>query len=236
MRPLLSLLLASLLLSGCHRVQREVPTGIPMAIDNVFAEPGYDHAKVRNVLLLPLDNFMEHDTVEFHRNELTNSLLRNFGKFNYFNIFYDRNFSSTSDRVIDLDTNRLDRMKLGEIGLTYQSQALLQVSIDELQVHPPMRMKVKATLYDTNSGKRIWAFDHVFDTDDAEVVNKMRLWWNGRIAGGDIKNRFEVARVRPSIFTNFVFYTMANSYGAARLSNYQVVQELKEEAKKKSRR
>ncbi len=204
-----------------------------MAMDNVYADPSFDHSEIHNVLLLPITNFMEHDSIEFHRDQLTTSLIRNFGKFNYFNVFYDRHFSSTSGPVIDLDSSRIDRMKLGEVGLTYKADALLQVSIDEFHPYPPMRMKVKAALYDTNTGERFWAFDHVFDTDDAEVVNSMRLWWNSRIAGGDVRNRFEVGRVRPTVFSNFVFFTLATSYGDARLVNFEVVQEMEKEAAKK---
>ncbi len=228
----ISLFLFCLALSGCAKVQREIPTGEPMAVNNVYANPGYDHSDIRNVLLMPLDNFMEHDSVEFHRDMLTTSLVRNFGKFNYFNIFYDRHFAATSGRVIDLDTGTLDRMKLGEVGITYHAEGVLQVSVDEFHPYPPMRLKLKAYLYDSNSGDRVWAFDHVFDTDDAEVVNAMRYWWNTRIAGGDVRNHFEVGRIRPTLFANFVFYTLANSYGEARLNNFEVVQELREEEAK----
>jgi TolB-like protein len=235
MTRLLSFLLLGLCLTGCHPVGREIPTGDAIAINNVFADPSFKHSEIQNVLLLPIDNFMELDTIEFHRNTLTTSVLRNFGKFNYFNVFYDRHFAATSGRIIDLDAARLDRTQLGEVGVTYGVQALLQLSIDEFQAYPPMRMKVKATLYNANTGERFWAFDHVFDTDDAEVVNSMRLWWNGRIAGGDIKNRFEVSRVRPTLFANYVFYTMAQSYGDARMTNLHVVEELREKAKKERR-
>lgn len=229
--------LVLLAVASCARVHREIPTGTAMAVDNVYADPSFDHSSVQNVLLLPLDNFMEVDSVEFHRDHLTSSLIRNFGKFNYFNVFFDRHFESTSGRVIDLDTGRLDRMQLGEVGLTYNAQGLLQVSIDEFHPYPPMRMKVKASLYNADTGKRVWSFDHTFDADDAEVVNAMRLWWNSRIAGGDVRNRFEVGRIRPTVFSNFVFYTMARSYGDARIRNYEVVEEerARESEEKKER-
>jgi hypothetical protein len=48
----------------------------------------------------------------------------------------------------------------------------------------------------------------------------MRVWWNSHIMGGDtLRNRFELALVRPSMFQNYVFYRVAHSYGDARERN-----------------
>jgi hypothetical protein len=213
---------------GCTRYAKEVPTGAPMRVDNVYANPYYDHSKLLNVLILPVDNFMERDELEFHRSQLTTAILRNWGKFNYFNVQFDPHYMETAGRIVDVDTGRLDRSKLGEVGRTYGAHAVLQISIDEFRPFPPMRMKVKAVLLDANTGERAWSFDHTFDSDDAEVVNALRYWWNTRMAGGDPRNRFEVSRVRPSVFANFVFYTMARSYGEKRVRNVEVIAEEKE--------
>ena len=78
-------------------------------------------------------------------------------------------------------------------------------------------------MLDPNTGERIWAFDQVFDADDAEVENSMRLWWNTRMAGGDSSNRYKLNKLRPRFFMNFVFYTLAGSYADFRVKQVQSI-------------
>ena len=219
------LLLLIVLFVGCHRYSKEIPTGAPMSFNNVYASPTYNHSKVMNLLILPINNVFQINELEAHRKEITLAVLRNFGKFHYFNLQYDRDFSKKSDAVVDLETGKVDRVKLGAIGGEYRADAVFQMSISETQVFPPMRMNVKAAIIDTQTAEIIWAFDHVYDTDDANIVNAMRVWWNSRIAGGSYKNRFDQATVRPSLFFNFVFYTMARTYSKARVENSVVVEQ-----------
>lgn len=223
-RSILTGALSVLILGGCTRYDKEIATGPPPPLHNVYANPTYDHSRLANVLLLPIDNFMVNESVEFHRKELTQSILRNFGKFNYFNISYDRYYPEKAGRLLNLVTGEMDRIQLGEVGQTYRAQGVLQVMIDEFRAYPPMRLKVKAALIDTNTGERVWEFDHVFDADDSQVVNGMRIWWNTRVAGGDPRNRFEIGSLRPTVFANYVFYEMAQTYGKARVKNQKVVE------------
>lgn len=229
---LLALFVGLLMVSGCRTYLKEVPTGEPMQVDNIYASPTYDHSKILNLLVLPINNPLEDQEVDLHRDSLRLSVLRNFSKFNYFNVQFDKRFHEMTDELIDLETGIYDRAKVGAIGQEYNAQALMQISIDEFRAYPPMRMKIKAMIVDSESGERVWAFDHVFDTDDANVMNAMRRWWNTRIAGGDVRNRFELSTVRPSIFTSFVFYSMAKSYGRARLDNVASIERQKQRKKK----
>ena len=221
------LIMATVLLSSCHTYRREMATGPGLAINNTYTDPAYNHSQVTNVLLLPLENTYGAPEFELHRQKITTSLVRNFGKFGYFNLHFDPQYSLTAGHIVDVNSGLVDRIKLGEVGQMYNVQAVLQMTVDEFRPYPPLRMKVKALLIDANSGEKIWAFDHAFDTDDREAVNALRLWWNGRVAGGDVRNHFEASRVRPTVFTNFVFYTMARSYGFSRHRAIEVVNEEK---------
>ena len=224
---LAAIVLVGLGLSGCSGKSLEKPTGCPISVDNVYSNPGYRHSGLLNVLLLPLDNPMCIENFDMHHEEMVLAILRSFGKEHYFNLHHDPHFDETACNVIDMETGMYDRVKLGAIGEEYNSQAVLKVSVNDFRAYPPMRMKVKAVLIDTSTAERIWAFDHVFDADDANVINAMKLWWNSDIAGGDTnRNRFSLATVRPSFFSKFVFHSMARSYDVARVENVHRIRQL----------
>jgi hypothetical protein len=204
-----------------------------MVIDNAYAKPGFCHADIKNVLLLPVENSMEIEDLEFHREEVLLSILRSFGKNNYFNVQYDREYSAVGGEIVNLDTGAMDRIALGEIGRVYNVDAVLKVDVAEYRAFAPMRMKVKAWLVTTDTGERIWAFDHVFDMDEQSVVNAYRIWWNCKLEGGDPKNRYGVSRVRPSLFSNFVFHSMAKTYETERVHNVAAIRSTR--YKKKAR-
>ncbi|MCB1135194.1 MAG: hypothetical protein KDK78_02895 [Chlamydiia bacterium] len=212
--------------STFHR--REITSGPWMQTRNTYAHPAYPHRQVLNVLVLPVQNPQGSEDVELHRERLLQTAMNSFGKFGYFNLQYDPVFFDTSGPLMDLDTGFIDRNKLGAVGTEYNADAVLQISVREFRPYPPMRMTVKAMLVDTNTGERIWHFDHVFDTDDNDVVNLMRIWWNDRMAGGKPENRFEFDRLRPSVLSSFVFYTMAQTYGDMRWDNVATIRALKE--------
>lgn len=204
----------------CNKGQYECTTGCPMPVKNVYANPTYPHAEVLNCLLLPLDDPMHIADFSMYEDDMVLEVVRSFGKEQYFSLQYDPQFNESQYTIVDLETGMIDRVRLGAIGEKYNSEAVLKVSINDYRPFPPMRMKVKAALIDTRTGERIWAFDQVFDADDADVINAMKLWWNSNIAGGDTRrNRFDLATVRPSFFNKFVFHTMARSYVVARVAN-----------------
>ena len=219
------ILMVGVAVGGCRPCVEADPTGCSIEIDNVYADPAYDHGEIVNVLVLPFDNPMHITDFKLHHDELVHALLRNFGKYHYFNLQFDPFFDEFSGRLINLDTGKMERLKLGAVGQEYNADAVLKVSINDYRAFPPMRMRIKAMLVDANTGEKVWAFDHVFDTDDADVVNDIRRWWNSNIAGGDKRrNRFALATVRPSMFNNYVFERMAQSYASTRVDNVRKVQ------------
>ncbi|MFT4552957.1 MAG: hypothetical protein ACI9S8_001589 [Chlamydiales bacterium] len=221
---LIVLAITALLANSCRPYGKEVPTGTPFPANNVYSSVSYDHASLQNVFLLPFENPFNNRIVNDKKIELAQSLLRNFSKFHYFHIKYDNKYPENSEKVIDLSTGQNDRFKIGALAQEYNAQAVMKISIDEYQPYFPMRMRVKAIMVDGSSGERIWAFDETFDTDDANVVNGMRYWWNKKMAGGFNSNRFSLSRVRAEFFTNYIFDTMADSYGRARVRNVEMIQ------------
>lgn len=208
------------LLVGCHSYKKEIPTGRNMKMTNSVAHPTYDHGKIMNLLVLPIDNTYKDESVALHHQDLTMSAIRNLSKFNYFNVQYDPHFSAVAaNDIVNLATGFIDPVRIGAVGEEYNAQGVMQISIDEFQAFAPMRLKLKAVIIDTETGERVWAFDQTFDADDASVINAMRIWWNTRIAGGDPRNHFDITMVRPSIFSNFAFFSMARSYAEARVRN-----------------
>jgi TolB-like protein len=210
-------------MTSCQLFRKQIPTGSAFPATNVYANVSYDHSKLQNVYLLPVDNPFEDPTIEMNRDEFAKSLLRNFAKYHFFHIDYDKFYPKNAERVIDLSTGKIDRFKIGYLSKEHNAQAVMKVSIDEYQPFFPMRIRVKAMLIDSSSGERIWAFDEVFDSDDANVVNGMRYWWNAKKAGGFSSNRFSLNVLRPEFFTSYAFDTMADSYGRARVANVETI-------------
>lgn len=233
----IAFLFVALGMVSCRTYKKQIPTGSAFRTENVYVSLSYDHSKILNVFLLPLENPYEDPDLEVQRSDLSTSLLRNFAKFHYFHINCDKSFSlENRQKIVDLETGKIDAFKVGALGREYNAQAIMKVSISEYRPYFPMRMNIRALLLDSLTGERIWAFDEIFDSDDAEVVNGMRYWWNSRIAGGDETNRFSLSKLRPSFFMNYIFYTMADSYARTRVKNVKAIERLKvlEERKVKS--
>ena len=222
----LSCLLA-LSFAACTRYSKEITTGQTLQMDNVYANPAYAHGEVLNVLVLPFDNPLDSSDVERYDDELVLSLLRNLGKFHYFNVQYDSDYEDRAGPVINVDTGEVNRVRLGAVGELYQAQAVLKVAISDYQIYPPMRMRIKGIMVDTSTGDRIWQFDQTFDADDTNVVNSMRKWWNTHRAGSDQENRFEVSKVRRSFFSNYAFYSLSETYGRERVRSVASIEEQK---------
>lgn len=211
------------LFTSCQPYKKQIPTGPGKQVQNVYSNPNIDHSKILNVLLLPIGNPLEARQISAQEREIVLNVLRNFGKFHYFNLqTIDKN-KVEADEIINLETGNIDRFKVGELGKSYHAQAILKISLQELRTFMPLRMKIKAALIDSESGERIWAVDDVFDTEDANVVNAMRIWWNTRIAGGDSIEHFEASMVSPGFFMNFVLFELARSYAEMRIENVKAI-------------
>ncbi|SCA58498.1 hypothetical protein AB751O23_AD_00140 [Chlamydiales bacterium SCGC AB-751-O23] len=216
-------------LCSCNVYKKEIPTGSPYKLSNVYASPSYDHSQVVKTVLMPIHNPNQDEGVSRYEKELISSALKNFGKFNYFHMQYDASAASrmSDEGTIDLQTGEYHRMKLGELGREYHAQSILKVSVSEFRPFFPMFIKIKSSLVDTQTGEAIWVFDHVFDISDADVINGMKVWWNSTKAGGDKFLKFNSAVNRPSAFLDFVFYSIAKSYGDIRVRNLEAIQKQK---------
>ncbi|MDF2576921.1 MAG: hypothetical protein K0S74_405 [Chlamydiales bacterium] len=214
-------------ISSCHPYQKQIPTGFSIKLENVYANPKYDHSKVNNVLCLPIQNPLRNQQLIFAQNDIKLSLLRNFGKFNYFNIQYPTHMEESMGEVVNLDTGTINRLKLGAIGEQFSTQAILQVSIMDYRPFTPMRLQLKAVLVDCQTGEKVWAADQVFDAQDAHVINGMRIWWNTYVAGGNANQRFSTSMINPSFFIDFALFNLAQSYGDARVKNTEAIDKIK---------
>lgn len=225
------IILLSLSLGSCNRYSKEIPTGSPFSASNVYANPEYNHTKLLKAVLMPIHNPNHDEGVVRYEKEFVSAALKNFGKFNYFHMQYDAQAVSRldDDSMIDLETGQFHRMKLGEVGREYHAQGILKISIAEFRPFFPMFIKIKSSLVDTQTGETIWVFDHVYDVSDANVVNGMKVWWNTNKAGGSKFLKFNSALNRPSAFLDYVFYSMARSYGDIRVRNLEAIEKQRRE-------
>lgn len=219
------------LCTSCNTYKKEIPTGLSHTVDNTYSDPTYNHEKLTNVLLLPIENPLESHLVDRYNMTLANSAIRNFSKFNYFNISYDSDSPLPAGKVLDLNKETMDRSLLGALGQEHHVQGVLQMSITDFNPYPSMRMHVKARLVDVETGQVVWTVDETFDTDDANVFNAMRIWWNSHKAGGNPFNRFDVTVLNPSFFMDYVFYSIAESYGKSRVVYVREIERAQNEKK-----
>lgn len=213
-------------ISSCNPYKKQIPTGFPIEIKNVYTNPQYDHSRITSVLALPIDNPSEQATTKFAALELQKTILRNFGKFNYFNIHTPNKVYDQIKSPINLDSGTIDRLRIGALGDEYYVQGILHVSISDYRPYSPMHMHVKAILVDSSSGEKVWSIDQVFDMKDANVVNGFRCWWNSERSGGLPNSRFSMDLQNPNVFTEFVFHSIAKSYGLHRVKNHLEVKRM----------
>ncbi|MDF2550143.1 MAG: hypothetical protein K0S07_1210 [Chlamydiales bacterium] len=207
-------LLAAFALTGCHPCPKALlhHQKQDLYVASSYTNFQYPIQNLKNVLLLPIDNPLQDPAIEMHREEISLSLLRNFSKKHLFNLQFDAKLAIPKGPVVNLDTHAVDRFQLGAIGENYHADAALQVSIIDYLPYAPMRMKVKAMLVDTKTSETIWAFDHVFDTDQSATLLLLEDWWKSEMKKGDRRNHFDLATVRPSLFASFVFDCVAKSF------------------------
>ena len=216
----IALMFCFVFITACNPYKKEIPTRSPMKVSNFYVDPTYDHSKLSNVILMPIDSYLDnYDLTEYYEKSFTLSLIKNFGKFSYFNLSFANPEEQSKVPIINLNKGAINRALLGALGEEFQVQGALQVSITDFSPYPPMKIKTKAALFDTNTGKVIWAFDQVFDTDDADVFNALRVWWNTKKAGGDPFDNFTLSVLSPNFFLDYVFYSMAESYKRSRIAN-----------------
>lgn len=219
--------------SSCRKHNREILTSYPIEVNNVYTDPSYEHSNVYNVLCLPIQNPHQSAGIELHRESLSSAIIRSVSKFNYFNIQFDPHIEEHAHtEVVDLTTGSVDRNLLGKLGKIYNCQAILKVSITDHSPFPPMKLRAKGSLVDTETAQIIWSFDQAFDTDDIAVIDSMRLWWNEHRSGSDVEGRFEISKVRPSFFYNFVFHKMAKTYALSRSRDILAYEKMKKEEAK----
>lgn len=207
--------------SSCQVYKKQIPTGSAFRPKNVFSNLNYYHEKLSNVYLLEVDNKMQEPQIENHRAVFESVIVRNFARFHYFNLQQDQN--SEHSKIVDIDSGRVDHFKIGLLGEEKAAQAVLKINVSQYRSYFPMRLHVKAVLIDCDTAERIWAFDEVFNTDEARIVNGMRYWWNTHMAGGYQDNRFSLNSLRPDFFLNYVFYTVAESYAKVRVQAIETI-------------
>ena len=234
-RKTLLLIFFSLLgLTACNTYVKQVPTGTPLSLNNVYTNPSYNYDTLVNVLLLPINNPLSQEGVQDNSELIALAILRNFKQFHYFNIQFATEDKLRKQSVIDLQKSEINRTLMGELGQEYNAQAILQISVTDMEIYPPMRLALQAILVDASTGERIWQTSQVFDASNADVYNGMRYWWNTHVAGANPFNRFDFDRLRPNTFFDYVFYTIANSYGSSRVDNIKSIAQEYEKEKKRS--
>jgi hypothetical protein len=215
----LGLATALALLPSCRPYTKEVPSGRPLQLQQVYANPSYDYTKLARVALLPLENPRSERSIFIHQNQLELKLLSNFSKRGDIDLYPVDPEKVSEAQVISLEANRIDRFLTGNIGNEFNAQGILYVSCVHFHPYPPMQMHLKALMVDTQTGERIWSVDQVFDQNDANVINGMRHWWNGQRAGGLSVERFEVSSISTNSFADYCFFCLANSFTNERIKN-----------------
>ena len=204
-----------LTLTGCQSSYKDASAIDQMQKAAVYANLQYDRHQVLNVLLLPVGNPTNSSAVDKNRDGLALAILRDFSQFHHFHVQYLKDNAAAAQWVEKAVAGELDSNALAALSRRYHAQAVLLVDVAEYSAIPPMKMDLHATLFDGDSGERIWSYAHAFDSKNPDVVEGMRQWWNSRHLGNQTAAAFQPQAVHPSFFMAYVFHEMAQSYGDA---------------------
>lgn len=89
--------------------------------------------------------------------------------------------------------------------------AVLLGRITNYQPHPHMQAGLYLALIDIRRGKMLWGVDHVWDTTDQEVVNRLKRFYHMEMRDGYGPAHWELALMSPKAFEKFVAFETAQT-------------------------
>jgi hypothetical protein len=104
----------------------------------------------------------------------------------------------------------LDQLK--EMRETFKCDGVLLGSINDFRPHPRMQLGVSLRMLDLKRGRLLWAVDHVWDTADKAVEQRIKRYFEKQIrSGADPMMDWRIAMISPVAFEKFIAYELAQT-------------------------
>ncbi|NLK41248.1 MAG: hypothetical protein GX298_04245, partial [Planctomycetes bacterium] len=192
------------LASGCQKL---VFVQLPRT-DHYYVNPQVDFTTIGRIALLELDNqTAQPDLSETFTQVLADAL----GKRHLFSV----------QKVMRTDplwqTQQLDNISsyslddLAAARGTLKVDAILFGQIRHYMSFPHLQIAINLKMVDTRSGKLIWAFEDVWDSNDKQVQGRMEKYFKEQMRTGYEPMNWQILITSPRAFANFVAYEIAET-------------------------
>jgi hypothetical protein len=114
----------------------------------------------------------------------------------------------------DLPLDRLGALEVQELAAIRKAlncHAVLFGRITHFQPHPRMKMGLHLKLLELRDGRLVWGIDHVWDTAERNVENRICRYFRREIRSGYEPLGPELVLKSPRAFERFVAYEVANT-------------------------
>jgi hypothetical protein len=114
----------------------------------------------------------------------------------------------------DLPLDRIGALKIEELPQIRDSldcQAVLFGRITHFQAHPRMKMGLHLKLIELRDGKLVWGIDHVWDTADRGLEDRIRRYYHRELRSGYDPLGYDLVLTSPQAFEKFIGYEVANT-------------------------
>jgi hypothetical protein len=110
-----------------------------------------------------------------------------------------------------LDRNGFTIQQITEMRQTFKCDGILLGSINDFVPHPQMKLGVRLRMVDLKRGRILWAVDHVWDTTDKAVENRIQRFFSEQMRSGYEPMDWQIAMISPRVFEKFIAYELAET-------------------------
>ena len=93
----------------------------------------------------------------------------------------------------------------------FKCDGILLGSTNDFRPHPRMQLGVSLRMVDLKRGRILWAVDHVWDTTDKAVEERIKRFFNSRMRSGYEPMDWRIAMISPKVFEKFIAHELAET-------------------------
>jgi hypothetical protein len=164
--------------------------------------------RINRAVLLELGDDSSHP---FVAKEITDDLLRGLQERRLFRVELLRSTEVRFGTVPVRPDARYTLQEMKQLREGLDCDAVIVGSLSSFQQFPRMQMGLRLTLLDLRNGKVIWSVDNLWDTRDRDVEDRIRAFFEDRMAHRYEPVNWQIANVSTSAFEKFVAYEVAQT-------------------------
>jgi hypothetical protein len=192
-------------ISGCSLRVGKTEQISPLAY---YRYRGYDLKRIGRVVMLEMENLSTNQELS---KELTTALTEEIRKKQIFGLetlyLSDPKWESLRLSVdSDVSTKQLEdiQKKLGVDAVMYGK-------IEHCRPYPRNSIGLKLKLVDCATGEPLWAIDEVWDSTDAKIEERAKLFFSTQMRSDYGPMDWEMVRLSPRIYNKFITYEISQT-------------------------